>query len=1138
VSGPLLPNGPSSSSYTQVKIRVCEARNLAPCQTNAFADPYAVLVKGRHRFKTHYVTRTLHPLWQARFLMPLQSERAQLRSSRDRKRKRSGSTGGTVDGGGDDPVIISVWDYHMICGDRFLGQVIIRLEEFSYRQKSSHWFPLKAREDHPEDDVRGEIFIGLNFIADVDLRRSAKDQQRSSANQQEALEAQQAGEDISSKNLHRKRKLLSQTALPSLPEQVHPAPPPTPSEYELRTNQSNYERAVEGPSLLTSAPLFADTSSSPPPSSLIMSNESSSFNSATSQPSSMFLTSLEGHGFRLSDQTPSPVRIPSPVRPVSTVPSTSASASASSSSSAASSSSSSTSSAASSLLSSLDALASQSGELTSLTDSGSTSDAYLVHENGTQSDATHWTINDMADGGDQLMDDYVLANDDDDDPMENSMPLTIHQVLTSSSSSVESQGSSSGSGHMRSDSMEFSSHDLGDWNLRFQRTIDAFREVDAYQDVDENSQRIVSYNRTLINLAQDFYYNARTYGKIIISEYYLHNSKKSIFPSNDVGAGGEKYVFHNIIFKFCTAQKTGLFEDDAYAAKVAAHELIGLQSYFHCNIPELCVPMMALVDYRGFRISAVSKVPIDSSTIIYGSDDRGKNVHASNPVFNEKMKLAASIIGLKEHRVGRVLDTSQTLAAPFDVEGHSGRDGRFYLIDFSRVMPPETIQPDVRGCALFRLLRPEFVFKYVKETNIPLCPDAYCPATRIHPGYEIHDREIDVATQHLHKVVIPAFALTLVNSLESWILRGEKPETFRLTETVHSHGVNIRHLGRVVSELRKLSHPMRQIATVLLLCEITARAIKNMIRRKLRETMRNLQVILEEPYRRVVVEYLNVVFGNSKASTTYWDEQLKCEVNAMYPEALSPDELEFAHFKELIVTLNDHSMQYIFKRVVKMTGLIMSKSYREEVLLDPDVFSERTSNQSEPLDEIDLLEIGERVKHMNIVPIAQGYIHLVKGRKDRIDNRAKAQRSYHQAIAKFEEALDSNTTSKVALRNLASSLVALEQVSASGRGTLSLDNPNIKRAEEYFKRAIEIDPQDTDSLCVYARFLQKCSRLRRAEYWYLRTLEVNPNNTTALYQYADLLRYKLNKQKLASCLFQRRSQLQKLLISSSTKSNN
>jgi hypothetical protein len=36
------------------------------------------------------------------------------------------------------------------------------------------------------------------------------------------------------------------------------------------------------------------------------------------------------------------------------------------------------------------------------------------------------------------------------------------------------------------------------------------------------------------------------------------------------------------------------------------------------------------------------------------------------------------------------------------------------------------------------------------------------------------------------------------------------------------------------------------------------------------------------------------------------------------------------------------------------------------------------------------------------------------------------------------------------------------------------------------KRAIEIDPTDTDSLCVYARFLQKCSRLRRAEYWYLR----------------------------------------------------
>lgn len=32
----------------------------------------------------------------------------------------------------------------------------------------------------------------------------------------------------------------------------------------------------------------------------------------------------------------------------------------------------------------------------------------------------------------------------------------------------------------------------------------------------------------------------------------------------------------------------------------------------------------------------------------------------------------------------------QLLWSPADLEGHQGRDGKFYLLDFSRVLPPET----------------------------------------------------------------------------------------------------------------------------------------------------------------------------------------------------------------------------------------------------------------------------------------------------------------------------------------------------------------------------------------------------------------------------------------------------------------
>ena len=35
-----------------------------------------------------------------------------------------------------------------------------------------------------------------------------------------------------------------------------------------------------------------------------------------------------------------------------------------------------------------------------------------------------------------------------------------------------------------------------------------------------------------------------------------------------LAAGGQKYVIHNIIFKFATADRAGLYKDDAHAAKV------------------------------------------------------------------------------------------------------------------------------------------------------------------------------------------------------------------------------------------------------------------------------------------------------------------------------------------------------------------------------------------------------------------------------------------------------------------------------------------------------------------------------------------------------------------------------------------
>eukprot|EP01124_Arcella_intermedia_P007744 TRINITY_DN14795_c0_g1_i2.p1 TRINITY_DN14795_c0_g1~~TRINITY_DN14795_c0_g1_i2.p1 ORF type:complete len:549 (+),score=143.34 TRINITY_DN14795_c0_g1_i2:117-1649(+) len=393
---------------------------------------------------------------------------------------------------------------------------------------------------------------------------------------------------------------------------------------------------------------------------------------------------------------------------------------------------------------------------------------------------------------------------------------------------------------------EISKHDvkrLSNWNRRFRACLNRLRRLEPTSQLSDR----IETNLDLMHLAQDFIYAATAYGKIIISEYYLPRKEKTIKPCALGGLmGGQKYIVHNILFKFAVDNR-GLFGSDYAAAKVAGNELRGLISYFNCHIEDLNVPLMALVDYRGFRLIAMSILPVGEGTIIYGSCDAGRNIHATNERLNELMARAAEIQNLKPHfcRVAKqksdgmkseakpptvifqmpstnvlqsegvvandtgeyqesvppppsiilpspemvqeeetvqpvVESTTDTvvnkddgedadnepkktkkfiavtlgkkkeeevestsrkkkskkktfpplanpyenhlqmeeeleermelLYSPADLEGHLGRDNSFYLLDFSRVLPPETPHKGFKNSHLSRLLRPEFWF--------------------------------------------------------------------------------------------------------------------------------------------------------------------------------------------------------------------------------------------------------------------------------------------------------------------------------------------------------------------------------------------------------------------------------------------
>jgi hypothetical protein len=94
---------------------------------------------------------------------------------------------------------------------------------------------------------------------------------------------------------------------------------------------------------------------------------------------------------------------------------------------------------------------------------------------------------------------------------------------------------------------------------------------------------------------------AQIYGKIIISEVFLPLKYRTIKPFMDIGgnAGGEKYIYNGILFKFATDWKK-IYDGDQMAMKAASHELLSLVRIQECHVDGVYTPLMTLV--RSLRI--------------------------------------------------------------------------------------------------------------------------------------------------------------------------------------------------------------------------------------------------------------------------------------------------------------------------------------------------------------------------------------------------------------------------------------------------------------------------------------------------------------------------------------------------------
>lgn len=407
-----------------------------------------------------------------------------------------------------------------------------------------------------------------------------------------------------------------------------------------------------------------------------------------------------------------------------------------------------------------------------------------------------------------------------------------------------------------------------DWNVEFQ----SLRSLSV-----STKEEILLKCRRYRDLAADFRSTAVRIGRSIIDEKWLPENRKTV-KSVAVGgvAGGEKFIAEGssnshcdqtlllsqfllppgIFFKF--AIDNGMYQGEENAGKAAGLELRALDSIFQ-NYEVLwptginTVPMV-LIDYHGWRLIATATLPLHGASLVYGSRDAGKTVEASNDDFNREMEKLGARLNLKPHRVGQI--DPKILVAPVDIEGHIGSDGKWYIIDTARLMPPEA--PTVRykregeyrkGWIWCRHLRSEALIR----CPIRLNPDVYTGFNR-NGDPKVCRSEVDRATRWIVDDLIPRFSERL--SFETVV-------DFRFEQMLHDAGINIRMLANVRQHVKAV-----EVKRVLME-KMIARSCRSVVNEKLRAVRKGS----EDNYfafRETVAHHLNLLLGQSEEADMFF----------------------------------------------------------------------------------------------------------------------------------------------------------------------------------------------------------------------------------------------------------------------------
>ena len=164
-----------------------------------------------------------------------------------------------------------------------------------------------------------------------------------------------------------------------------------------------------------------------------------------------------------------------------------------------------------------------------------------------------------------------------------------------------------------------------------ERTAWNKRLMAAHELPEHNDEEILKKYTEMASVFNDFVHCAKMYGETIINELFIEVDDKSIKPiewretdqKNLEGTIAQKPRFVYEInrkcpyWQVCNIRFIIAVDDDGMyygnidaCAKAYGNKLRGSIGYIKCYVPGMQIPMMCLVDFRGFRLMAEAVMPL------------------------------------------------------------------------------------------------------------------------------------------------------------------------------------------------------------------------------------------------------------------------------------------------------------------------------------------------------------------------------------------------------------------------------------------------------------------------------------------------------------------------------------------------